>query len=155
MIRARSSATSVKRLLHGAMLALAILAVGHTTATLQRESSNDPRVVAAFAAMKSTVVPRTEGWLPRSMADFDLGMNLNLSLALLAVVGLLGLFAQAVESQPALVGRFLLPVLFFVVALGVTSFAFFVALPGVLLCSLAAALISLAVVRLRDIRGHE
>ena len=154
MIRARSSATSVKRLLHGAMLALAILAVGHTTATLQRESSNDPRVVAAFAAMKSTVVPRTEGWLPRSMADFDLGMNLNLSLALLAVVGLLGLFARRRVATGSR-GRFLLPVLFFVVALGVTSFAFFVALPGVLLCSLAAALISLAVVRLRDIRGHE
>jgi hypothetical protein len=140
---------SVKRLLQGAMLSLTILAVGHTAATLDRESTKEPRVVAAFAAMKSAVVPRTEAWLPRSMADFDLGMNLNLSLALVAVVGLLGLFAQAAESQPTLVRRFLFPVLFFVVSVAITSLAFFAALPAVGLSGLAAVLIALAVVRLR------
>jgi hypothetical protein len=144
---------SLKRLLHGAMLALTILAVGHTAATLNRESSNDPRVVAAFAAMKSAVVPRTEAWLPRSMADFDLGMNLNLSLALLAVVTLLGILARAGDSEPALVRRLLLPILFFVVSVGVTSFVFFIALPAVALCAIAAILISVAAARLRHRGG--
>src|SRR5262247_2774735 len=121
----------VRLLLGGAMLALTLLAVRHTAATLDRGATNDAKVVAAFAAMRSAVVPRTAGWFPRNMSDFDLGMNLNLSLALVTVVALLGLFAQAADSNPLLVGRLLIPLSLFLAAVGVTSFVFFAALPAV------------------------
>ena len=71
--------------------------------------------------MKSAVVPRTAGSFPHSMADFDLGMNLNLSLAVVAVVAILGLLTQCTASHPQLVARLLYPILFFTIAVGATS----------------------------------
>jgi hypothetical protein len=135
---------SPKLLLGGAMLALTALAIGHTAATLNRESTNDPKVAAAFAAMRSAVVPRTESSCPRSMADFDLGMNLNLSIALVAVVALLGILTRYTDTQPRLVGRLLLPILFLTVSVGVTSLVYFFALPAAALCAIASALLALA-----------
>jgi hypothetical protein len=131
------------------MLALAILAAGHTAATLNRESTDDPKVRASFAAMKAAVVPRTSNWSPRSMADFDLGMNLNLSLTLVTVVALLGLLARSSGPHPRLVSSLLHPILFFTVAMGVTSLVFFAALPAVGLCAVASLFVALALARLR------
>src|SRR5262245_6275516 len=139
---------SPRLLLSGSMIALAVLAAGHTAATLGRESTGDANVAAAFAAMKSAIVPRTARWLPRSMADFDLGMNLNLTFALVAVIALLALLLPSVGSHPQLVVRLLLPLLFFTLAAGATSLWFFSSLPATGLCLVAAFLIAAAAVQL-------
>jgi hypothetical protein len=83
------------------------------------------------------------------MADFDLGMNLNLSVAIVSVVATLGLLIPRADSSPALVRRLLWPVLGFTLGIGATSLYFFFALPAVALCAAASAALVLALIRLR------
>jgi hypothetical protein len=138
----RGRAMAIKISLAASILVFLMLAVGHTASTLTRKDTTDPAVLSAFAAMENAVVPRTAGTSPRTMADFDLGMNLNLSLALVACIGSLGILLRSVDSSPLLVPALLWPILFFAVSLAVTSFVYFYALPAVGLCVVGSLFLS-------------